>query len=477
MPENKNIKSECETVDTKAIYKKSNVIIWGIGRLFNKYRYIIEGAIQVKAYCDRRKNLLPEDCTITCITPDQLQQGDYVIISMQKDQDALEAEQFLDARGIVYCHLFDVISDLIEFYDEKQILRFDNDNDDWPQKSNNCDWKDDKIKKFVGVNIPWNYCNLECPYCYIRQLDGFRDKTEKIYHRAELVARALSPERIGGCCIINFSGSGETLLFPDIVKVTELLTRAGQYVSLVTNGTLTDVFEKIVRSGADLPRIFFKFSLHYIELKRKELLEDFAKNVKRICDAGCSFTIELTADDEYVPYIDEIIDYSEKNFGAKPHLTVPRDDTNYNRPLITNYSINEYKKIWSVFDSPMLEFKLSNIGVKRDNGCLNGLLGCHINYQTGDAFKCYGHEYIGNIYQEIDKSLSWEKIDSCPFSYCFNCHSQLSFGLIPEVAAPRYTEMRDRIVASGRNWLTPQMKHIFNQRVDENNEENLTVGR
>jgi len=467
-----NTLSECKKIER--LRDNPNIVIWGIGRLFNKYKQIIEDTIQIKAYCDRRKEVLSFDRNITCITPDELKENDFIIISMMSDSDVLEAQEYLNSREIKYCHLYDVIDLLIDVYDENQVRIFDHNHPDWLNCIDKENWQNDKIIKFIGVNIPWNYCNLECSYCYIRHLDGFRDKTEKIYHSPELMARALSPVKLGGCCVINFSGSGETLLFPDIVKVTELLTKSGQYVSLVTNGTLSNEFDNILVSESDFHRIFFKFSLHYLELKRKGLLDEFANNVKKIREAQCSYTIELTADDEYVPYIDEIIDYSERNFGAKPHLTIPRDDTYFDKPLITKYSLEEYKKIWSVFDSPMLEFKISNIGVKREQGCLNGLLGCHINYQTGDACKCYGNEYIGNIYREIEKPLRWEQIDSCPFAYCFNCHSQLSFGLIPEVEAPRYTQMRDRYVVDGRSWLTHQMKNIFNQRVDENNEENST---
>ncbi|UKI29233.1 MAG: hypothetical protein L6V78_02650 [Clostridium sp.] len=41
---------------------------------------------------------------------------------------------------------------------------------------------------------------------------------------------------------------------------------------------------------------------------------------------GISFTVELAAADDYIPYQEEIMDLSIKEFGALPHITILRDD-------------------------------------------------------------------------------------------------------------------------------------------------------
>ena len=43
-------------------------------------------------------------------------------------------------------------------------------------------------------------------------------------------------------------------------------------------------------------------------------------------DSGISFTVELAASDDYIPYQEEIIELCENKFGAKPHITILRDD-------------------------------------------------------------------------------------------------------------------------------------------------------
>ena len=54
--------------------------------------------------------------------------------------------------------------------------------------------------------------------------------------------KALSKERLGGICLINFCGGGETLLPPEIVKYIRVLLEEGHYIMIVTNATVSKRF-------------------------------------------------------------------------------------------------------------------------------------------------------------------------------------------------------------------------------------------
>lgn len=105
----------------------------------------------------------------------------------------------------------------------------------------------DKIKRFIDCNVPTQICNLKCPYCYVDQVDGFSGKIRNINHSPEEVRKALSKKRMGGTILINFCGTGETLLGEDILPIVYEILKEGHYVQIVTNGTITKRFDEIVQ--------------------------------------------------------------------------------------------------------------------------------------------------------------------------------------------------------------------------------------
>ncbi len=141
----------------------------------------------------------------------------------------------------------------------------------------------DKIKKIILVGIPMSICNFRCHYCYLSHKDkSFQGVQPKMKYSPEQVAKALSPERIGGLAYINFCAEGETLLTKDIDLYVKPLLEQGHYVEFVTNLTVTPVLEKFLSWDREiLKRLEFKCSFHYLELKKKNLLNTFAENVKK----------------------------------------------------------------------------------------------------------------------------------------------------------------------------------------------------
>ena len=71
--------------------------------------------------------------------------------------------------------------------------------------------------------------------------------------------------------------------------------------------TVTPVIDKILNWPKELLKhIEFKASFHYLELKKRNLLEIYAKNVQNAWKAGASVNIEITPSDDLIPYIEEV---------------------------------------------------------------------------------------------------------------------------------------------------------------------------
>ena len=182
----------------------------------------------------------------------------------------------------------------------------------------------DAIKRYIDIYIPTETCNLRCHYCYIAQKKKFSNKVALITHSPAEIRNALSRQRLGGRCLLNFCAGGETLLSECILPIVKALLLEGHYVMIVTNGTITKRIEEVSSWPKELlEHLVFKFSFHYLELKRLGWIEMFVANVKRVKGAGASFTIEVTPSDELIPYIEELKDTCLKYFGALCHVTKP----------------------------------------------------------------------------------------------------------------------------------------------------------
>ena len=330
----------------------------------------------------------------------------------------------------------------------------------------------EKLKRFIDCYIPTETCNFRCHYCYITQHRKFNNKLLKLTHTPETISKALSRERLGGTCMINLCAGGETLLSGEVVDLIRLLLEEGHYVMVVTNGSLTNRFLQISKYPSKLfKRLFFKFSFHYMELKRLNLLEKYVDNVNLMKKCGASYTIEITPTDELEEYIEEIKSFSIKKFGALPHITVGRKDSK-EIPILTNHTIEEYRKIWGQFDSELFEFKMSIFGIKRKEFCYAGDWSAYLNIETGDLTQCYCGHKIDNIYDDITKPINFCPVgNNCSLPHCYNGHAFLSFGDIPELETSYYDELRNRKANDGTMWLSKEMQAFMHSKLVDDNEE------
>ncbi len=336
----------------------------------------------------------------------------------------------------------------------------------------------DKIKRFIDCHIPVETCNLRCHYCYITQHRRFAAGLPGFSFTSDFIGRALSKERLGGVCLFNFCAGGETMLMPELASYAAALLGQGHYLMIVTNGTAGKRFDEMLKSPKmELERLFFKFSFHYLELKKRNLLNHFVENVQKVKNAGCSFTIEITPCDELAPYIDEIKAFCLPRFGALPHITVARDERKPGElPILTGCDKDEYVNIWNTFNSDLFSYKMSVFGIKRSEFCHAGDWSCYLHIATGDMFQCYKSNYNQNIYKDIESPIEFVPIgNNCNENHCYNAHAFLSFGVIPELNAPSYSSLRNRICEDGTEWLNPIMKSFMSSKLNESNQEYASV--
>ncbi|SEM81403.1 Radical SAM superfamily protein [Syntrophus gentianae] len=329
----------------------------------------------------------------------------------------------------------------------------------------------EKVKRLINCSIPVSACNFHCNYCYISHYEGRRkNRMPKFKYDADYIGKALSANRLGGICLFNLCGDGETLLPREVPKIIEALLKEGHFLEVVTNGTLTERFDEIAKFDIELlKRLEFKFSFHYMELLHTDTINDFFNNIKKMKKVGCSFTVELTPHDELIPFIQDIKTVCKEKLGAFCQVTVARNDAS-DMDYLTKLSLTEYKKTWGTFNSPMFEFKLSTFGIKRKEYCYAGDWVLYVNLETGKTSQCYCSRFEQNIFENLNKPITFLPIGkNCTMPHCYNSHALLTLGAIPELDTITYSDVRNRQCDDGTEWLNPEVKEFFSGKFCENN--------
>ena len=145
----------------------------------------------------------------------------------------------------------------------------------------------------------------------------------------DYIAKALSKERLGGISLISMTASGETFIAKELPYISLELLKQGHFINITTNGTLTYHIEKFIKITEGYhDHIHISFSLHYTELLRKNLIDVFFDNIKKVRDSGCSILLQINLVDEYVPYWNQIKQISKERIGAYPQVALTRKISN-----------------------------------------------------------------------------------------------------------------------------------------------------
>jgi len=330
----------------------------------------------------------------------------------------------------------------------------------------------EKIKYFIDCGVPTYACNFKCKYCYISTWENWKqnEKSLKIKYSKEQFKDAFSKKRWGGCIMFNFCAAGETLLCKELLPIVETLLKEGHYCMIVTNGTISKRFDEICNWGEEVKkRLFIKFSYHYLELKKQNLLGEFFGNINKMKENKVSYTVEITSDDNYIEYIDEIKSSCIKETGALPHVTVCREENN-EVPIMTKLNKEDYIKTWEVFDSKLFEFKMNIFGKKVKKFCYAGEWNYFFDMATGELKQCYRGKKVQNVFENTKDKIKKIPIGyECPDPHCWNGHAFLCFGSVPDYNCPTYAEMRNRVCVDGSEWLQPEMKFFMERKLNESN--------
>lgn len=205
-------------------------------------------------------------------------------------------------------------------------------------------------ERTIDIHIPVTHCNLSCHYCYVSHKNMRNAEATPFKCTAEELGNALTIKRLGRICHFNICGLGETLIPQQTVDITKELLKQGYYIIVVTNGLLKERLKQFCSFPDDYKkRLGFKFSFHFLELKTKNLMEEFFSNIDMVRKAGMSFSLEMTPSDELEPYIQEIKKICMENVGALCNVTIPRDMTKKDPVLLSKHLFEEFGQIWKVF--------------------------------------------------------------------------------------------------------------------------------
>lgn len=325
------------------------------------------------------------------------------------------------------------------------------------------------MKRFFECLIPVTACNLKCEYCYVIQRNNRTMQMPQFKYSPEHIGKALSKERLGGVCYFSICGAGETLLPHETLEIAKLLITNGHYVNITTNGTITPRFEEILSWEEKYRKqLHIAFSLHYIELKRKNLLRTFFDNVKRIRQGGCSIIVQINLYDGYFPYWDEIKELCITEVGAAPQVAVTRDEEAPRYKFHTSHTEEEYIAKGREFHSPLWDFTLENFNKHRTRQfCYAGDWSGTLNLCTGIMTGCYGQGIEQDIFANIHKPIKFQPIGcTCSNKFCMNSSHFLSLGNIPSYPTPSYASLRNRQDAL---WYTEDMEQFLSQKLFESN--------
>lgn len=330
------------------------------------------------------------------------------------------------------------------------------------------------INKFFECLLPTTICNLECEYCYIIQEDRRGMKNIDLDYTVEHILKCLRKERLGGECFFSLCGTGETFLQKELIPLVDGLLEEGHYVNITTNGTITNKIKELIEViGPKSNRLVFSFSLHYLDLKKRNLINAFFDNVNYVKKNGCSFLIQMNLYDGYLPCIEEIKRLCKEKTGAYPQVAATRLETKgnveNNIKLHTALSDAEYLAIGNGFNSPLFEFTMKNFNVKRKEFCYAGEWSFNLNMKNGVLKDCYHSGKIQDIFSDPNAPIKCCAVgNNCCSRYCINSSHFMSLGVIPSLKTPSYTELRNRVEAG---WYNKAMLDVLNTQFKDVNKQ------
>lgn len=260
---------------------------------------------------------------------------------------------------------------------------------------------ENKLNKNYDAWIQWNLtnkCNFDCEYCFghsnnqhekilpikINSLIETLDKTNRIFR-------------------IGFTG-GEPFLIPNFIETARRLTEK-HFISI--NSHFTSAKVKSFLNEIDKEHVLFiHASLHFDELIKKNLFEQYVQNFNAARDAGFNIYSEAVAYPDIIKRVDEILRI----------LNEAKIDFNF-APFIGKLNGKNYPESYTNEERVKFGFKKDFIQhcFQKGKYC-NAGMNVFAAYFSGKISPCFQiHENLGNLYSEINFR---KEGTFCPANHC-----------------------------------------------------------
>lgn len=301
----------------------------------------------------------------------------------------------------------------------------------------------DKIKWAITTYVPGTVCNLRCKYCYISNCVDETHLVKASYkYPLDVMINAFNPRRLGGLAEITVISGGETLVDDVVVPFIKGLLKYGHVVTVVTNLTLNNKIDELLNFPEEyLKRLIVKASLHWLELKRLNKIEDYFGNMKKILSKGASCYPFLVLSDCYMDSLSEIEQKCMEELGVMPHCSpsmlydekddLKRDGRTKTSPECTKEFVDFVDKKFSskVFDTCV---KFLDVNVK-DVFCYAGQWSFIVDLKNGGMLKCHNCRAEANFFESKKLPKLLPIGNNCQIANCALQFNFVSENIIPEV--------------------------------------------
>ncbi|HIT55877.1 TPA: hypothetical protein IAA92_06410 [Candidatus Galligastranaerophilus intestinigallinarum] len=328
-----------------------------------------------------------------------------------------------------------------------------------------------KIVKTITAYVPGTMCNLRCNYCYISNCADDPHSRKPTYdYPLETMIKAFNPKRLGGIAEIHVISGGETLIDDTVVPFIHGLLKYGHVVTVVTNLTLNNRIDELLDFPKEyLKHLIVKGSLHWLELKRLNKVDDFFNNMNKVLNSGASSFPFIVMSQDYMPYIDEIERTCKEKLNSMPHCTpsIVFEEKTINGNTTTNPECTEefVNFVNERFDSEIFRasVKYLNVDIKKIF-CYAGEWSFGVNLKTGGMVKCHNCPEEVNFYKNLNKMPKLLPIgNNCQIANCALQYNFIAEGLIPEgPITPLFGDMLSR-----PNLINEEVREMLNVRFSD----------
>lgn len=285
-----------------------------------------------------------------------------------------------------------------------------------------------------------NKCNLDCEYCLWKQHKNYNyiDCINTIKNIKRLIKEVNDKNNV------FYIHGGESTIHPKFEEIFKDFNIENCKTELQTNLTTKNV-DFLIKT---FDRI--SVSLHYKELKKKNSLDLFLKNLEKVSNLGKLYHFDIMLEnlgenqESYLQFVKSLLTYSEiaessemiYAYWDNNNIMNNTKAFNMNKEFYEKYNKTEQSFKWPGWTKSFnTNENWNNQESSKGLYCLAGCKKFHI-FGNGDVYKCASHETqgikdfnnikedgffnpLGNILYDYEKIFELtKKYQKCEFNYC-----------------------------------------------------------